>query len=168
MNNEIPLSKELSEMSDRELFVRSSDLTLAEKEREPEEMEFMSHKETSNECKATKLANVYGMAVIDGLFFKDTISNLLAPFNVAKIDSAFPSVSSTFSVMMRFCKPPRDDPGKLSELNPLQSVMDSRFKLGSEGKVPRDWILIAPSNCNRFTTVKLSKNVHTKDATLQS
>ncbi len=155
-------------MSDREFFVRSSNLTSAENEREPEEMEFMSHKETSNECKATKLANVFGMAVIDGLFFKDTISNLLAPFNVARIDSAFPSVSSTFSVMMRFCKPPRDDPGKLSELNPLQSVIEIRLRLGSEGKFPRDWILVAPSNCNKFTLVKLSKNVHTKDATLQS
>jgi hypothetical protein len=77
--NEIPFSKELSEMSDREFFVRSMDLTSAEKERDPEEMEFMSHKETSNECKPTKLANVLGMRLIDGLFFKDTISNLLAP-----------------------------------------------------------------------------------------
>ncbi len=155
-------------MSDREFFVRSSVLTAAGKERESEEMELTSHKETSNECKATKLANVFGMAVIDGLFFKDTISKLLAPVSVARIDSAFPSVSSAFSVMMRFCKPPRDDPGKLSELNPLQSVMNSRLRLGIEGKVPRDWILVAPSNCNRFTIVNLSKNVHTKDATLQS
>ncbi len=145
-------------MSNRKFFVRSSNWTSAEKEREPEEMEFMSHKETSNECKATKLANVFGMAVIDGLFFKDTISNLLAPFNIARIDSAFPSVSSTFSVMMRFCKPPRDDPGKLSELNPLQSVIESRLRLGSEGKFPRDWILVTPSRCNRLTLVKPSRN----------
>jgi hypothetical protein len=53
--NEIPLSKELSEMSDREFFVKSSNLTSAGNERDPEEMEFMSHKETSNKCKATKL-----------------------------------------------------------------------------------------------------------------
>ena len=155
-------------MSDREFSVRSNVLTVAEKERELEEMELMSHKERSNECKATKLANVFGMARIYGLFFKDTICKLLDPASVARIDSAFPSVSSTFSVMMRFCKPPRDDPGKLSEPNPLQLVIDSRFRLGSEGKVPNDWILDAPSNCNRFKTVNLSKNVHTKDATLQS
>jgi hypothetical protein len=137
--NEIPFSKELSEMLNRYIFVRSSILTAgAEKERESEYMESMLQKERSSQFNADKFANVSGIRKMNGLFFNDNISKPLAVVNVVRIDSNFSSVSSTFSVMTRFCNPVRDDPGKLSEPIPLQLVIESRLTLGSEGRNLKD------------------------------
>jgi hypothetical protein len=98
----------------------------------------MLHKDRSNEFRAEKFANVSGTRLINGLLFNDNISRPLAVVSVARIDSTFVSFSSTFSVMIRFFKPPRDDPGKLSESNPLLLAIDSCVRLGSEGKVLKD------------------------------
>jgi len=155
-------------MFDKYIFVRSILTTGTEKERESEGMNGTMHEERSNECRADRFANVSGIRLINGLLFNDKISKPFALVKVARIDSTFASFSSAFSDMMRFCKPLRDDPGKLSELNPLQSVIESRFRLGSEGRVLKDWILVARSSCNRFTLVNPFKNAHVKLPTLQS